>query len=456
MRRVPKAALVAAIGAAALLAFAVIARPWRERPQPDPAETRTSGDGTSDMAGMAGMEMGDEGSIRLSADQIRTFGVTFGTAEMRPLEKTIRAVGLVDFDETRMAYVAPKFGGFVERLYVDFTGQPVSKGQPILEIYSPELVSAQEELLLARRLEEKVGQSRIEGVAPGSADLLASAKRRLRYWDISEAQIERLLETGEVRKTLTLHAPVSGIVMEKDVLEGQAVMPGDNLYMIADLSRIWVEAELFEADVALIEEGMPAAIEVAAYPGRMFEGRVEYVYPTLQERTRSMKARIALPNPGGRLKPGMYATVRLEKSLGEALAVPRSAALMTGQKAVAFVDMGGGRLMPHELTLGMTADDYVEVLDGLQPGQRVVTSAQFLLDSESNLAEVMRAMMAQMNLSDMEQMDMEGMEGMGGMDDMKGMNGAADTSGMKGMDEPSPRPDTTGMKMDMPGMDGGS
>ena len=428
MRRVPTAVLVTAIGAAVLLAFAVIARPWRQGPQPDAARTPASGDERSDTAGMAGMEMGDEGSIRLTADQVRTFGVTFGTAEMRPLEKTIRAVGLVDFDETRMAYVSPKFGGFVERLYVDFTGQPVSKGRPLLEIYSPELVSAQEELLLARRLEEKVGQSRIEGVAPGSSDLLASAQRRLRYWDISEAQIERLLETGEVRKTLTLHAPVSGIVMKKDVFQGQAVMPGDNLYMIADLSEIWVEAELFEADVALVEEGMPAAIEVAAYPGRTFEGRVEYVYPTLQERTRSMKARIALPNPGGRLKPGMYATVRLEKSLGEALAVPRSAVLMTGQKPVAFVDMGGGRLMPHEVTLGMSADDYVEVLDGLQPGQRVVTSAQFLLDSESNLAEVMRAMMAQMGLS-----DVGGMEGMEGMD----MEGAgADTGAMRGMEMP--------------------
>ncbi len=432
MRRVPKAVLVAAIGAAVLLAFAVIARPWRQGPQPDPGQTRTSGDAMSDMASM---EMGGEGEIRLTADQIRTFGVTFGTAEMRPLEKTIRAVGLVDFDETRMAYVSPKFSGYVERLYVDFTGQPVSKGRPLLEIYSPELVSAQEELLLARRLEEKVGQSRIEGVAPGSADLLASAMRRLRYWDISEAQIERLLETGEVRKTLTLHAPVSGIVMEKDVFEGQAVSAGDNLYMIADLSEIWVEAELFEADVALVEEGMPAEIEVAAFPGRTFEGRVEYVYPTLQERTRSMKARIALPNPGGRLKPGMYATVRLERSLGEVLAVPRSAVLMTGRKPVAFVDMGGGRLMPHELMLGMAADDYVEVRDGLQPGQRVVTSAQFLLDSESNLAEVMRAMMAQMNLSDMDEMDMESMEG---------------------MDERSPRSDTTGMEMDMPGMDEGS
>jgi RND family efflux transporter MFP subunit len=265
-------------------------------------------------------------------------------------------------------------------------------------------------MILARGLEEKIGQSGVEGVAAGSFELLAQARRRLRYWDISEAQIERVLSTGQVQRTLTLHAPVSGIVMKKDVLKGQAVMPGDNLYMIADLSQVWVEAELFEADVALIEEGLPAAIEVAAFPGRTFEGTVEYVYPTLKENTRSMTARIALPNPGGRLKPGMYATVRLEKDLGRVLAVPRSAVLRTGESAVAFVDMGEGQLMPHELTLGMTGEENVEVLEGLRPGARVVTSAQYLLDSESNLAEVMRAMMAQMNLSDVE-MDMPGMDG---------------------------------------------
>ncbi|MGH7542871.1 MAG: efflux RND transporter periplasmic adaptor subunit [Gemmatimonadota bacterium] len=380
-------------------------------------DAESTGDSMAGMAmegdsvpGMARMEMGAEGTIRLTADQIRTFGVTFGTAEVRALEKTIRVVGLVDYDETRMAYVAPKFGGYVERLYVDFTGQPVSRGQPLLEIYSPELVSAQEEMLLARELEKKIGQSGVEGVAAGSADLLAQARRRLRYWDISEAQIERVLATGQIQRTLTLHAPVSGIVMEKNVLKGQAVMPGNNLYMIADLTEVWIEAEIFEADAALVVEGMPAAIEVTALPGRVFRGRVEYVYPTLKEQTRSMTARIALPNPGGRLKPGMYATVKLEKSLGEALAVLRSAVLMSGDKAVAFVDMGGGRLMPHELTLGRAADEHVEVLEGLEPGQRVVTSTQYLLDSESNLAEVMRAMMAQMNLSDVE-MDMPGMDG---------------------------------------------
>lgn len=381
-----------------------------------PAQGMSGAEGSE---GTGGMAMSMDGSVRLSAEDVRTFGITFGTAEVRPLRNTIRTTGLVEFDETRMAYVAPKFGGWAERLHADFTGAPVREGEPLLHVYSPELVTAQEELLLAARMAESVGESRVEGVADGARGLLEAAKRRLRYWDIPEAEIRRILETGEVRRTLTLHAPVSGIVMEKGVVQGQAFQPGTNLYMIADLSEVWVNAEVFEADAALVREGMPADIRVAASPGRVFSGRVEYVQPTLGERTRSMKARISFQNPRGELKPGMYATVTFTADLGETLAVPASAVLHTGERTIAFVDMGGGRLMPHELTLGARGEDHVQVLEGLEPGQRVVTSAQFLLDSESNLAEVMKAMMAQMNMSDMGGMEMDigsmEMEGAGGM-----------------------------------------
>lgn len=430
-------AVVISIAAVGLLALILLVF------QPEGTRTPAGEDGVAEMEGtpgMAGMEMDvEQGTIRLTADQVRTFGVTFGTVERRPIERTIRAVGLVDFDETRMAYVAPKFGGFVERLYVDFTGKPVSRGQPLLEIYSPELVSAQEELLLARRLDEMVGASGVEGVAAGSTDLVESAKRRLRYWDISEAQIERVLASGEVQKTLTLHAPVSGIVLEKNVFEGQAVHPGENLYKIADLSEVWIEAQVFEADLALVQEGMAATVEFAGLPGLTYAGRVEYVYPTLEESSRTMRARVAIPNPGGRIKPGMYATVTLERALGEVLTIPRPAVLRTGDKAVAFVDMGQGRLMPHELTLGMEGDEFVEVLAGVEPGMRVVTSAQYLIDSESNLAEVMRAMMAQMGAADVGRHPMPGMEGMDdvqGMQGMEGMEGMRDTTRMEMPDVP--------------------
>lgn len=420
---------ITAAGLAALILL--VARPWQDG-GPPVAEESTGMDEA--IPGMAGMEMDvEEGTIRLTADQIRTFGVTYGTVERRPIERSIRAVGLVELDETRLAIVTPKFGGYAERLYVDFTGKPVSRGQPLLEIYSPELVSAQEELLLARRLAGTVGRSGVEGVAAGSTDLVESAKRRLRYWDISEAQIERVLATGEVQKTLVLHAPVSGIVLEKNVLEGQAVSPGESLYRIADLSEVWIEAEVFEADLALVEEGMAATVEFAALPGRTYAGSVEYVYPTLEEASRTMRARVALPNPGGRLRPGMYGTVTLERPLGVVLTIPRSAVLRAGDEAVAFVDMGEGRLMPHQLTLGIEGDEFVEVLDGVEPGMRVVTSAQYLIDSESNLAEVMRAMMAQMGTADMGHHAMPGGEGMDSAPRMEGM------PGMEGMDTDTTR-----------------
>lgn len=353
-----------------------------------------SGGETAGMDGMAGMNM--DGTVRLTPDALQTFGITFGSAEVRPLTKSVRTVGVVEFDETRFAYVAPKFGGWAERLHADFTGQSVRAGEPLLEVYSPELVTAQEELLLAARMVDDVGDSELEEVGSGARDLFASARRRLEYWDISSAQIDRLLETGEVRKSLTLLVPATGIVTEKRVSEGQAFQPGTTLYVIAGLSEVWVTAEVFESDVAWIREGMRVDVDVDALPGRTFEGRVEYVYPTLEDRTRAMRARVVLSNPNGVLKPGMYATVRMAAELGETLTVPASAVLHTGERAVVFVDMGEGELMPHELQIGARGGDLVQVLSGVEPGARVVTSAQFLLDSESNLAEVMRAMMAQM------------------------------------------------------------
>jgi len=362
------------------------------------------------MGGMAMEETAAAGAIRLSSGEISTFGITFGSAEVRPLSKTIRVAGYIDFDETRMMSVAPRFGGWVEDLHVNFTGQAVTVGEPLLEVYSPELVAVQEELLLAARMAAALDSSRVEEAAAGARELLASARRRLQYWEISDEQIEEILKAGEVRRTLTIHAPAAGIVTQKDVILGERFEPGRNLYVIADLSRVWVNAEIFEADASLIREGMPAEITVAARPGEFLRGRVEYVYPTLSDRTRSMRARVTVPNPGGELKPGMYATATLTAAMGETLTVPASSVLHTGERAVAFVDLGGGRLMPQELHLGVVGEGYVQVLSGVEPGQRVVTSPQFLLDSESNLAEVMQAMMAQMNLSDMGAMDMPGME----------------------------------------------
>lgn len=420
MRLVVGGALAAVLGAGA---WAVVGA-RDERPHAGHAQAGEVA-GTHGMHG-SGMSMGSGGAVRITADQIRQFGITFGTVERRTLEEEVRTVGIVDFDETRVVHFAPKFGGFIERVYADFTGKPVRQGQPLVEIYSPELVAAQEELLLAARLEEGLGETAAPGDPAGTSDLVGAARRRLRLWDIAEDQINEILRSGRARRTLTLHAPSSGIVVDKQAFPGRAFQPGERLYTIADLSEVWIEAEIREADAGLVREGSPATVELAAYPGRLFAGRVEYVDRTLQSESRSVKARIAVPNPDGRIKPGMYATVRLTAPVGTALTIPASAVIRTGERQIVFVDMGDGELMPHEVEIGRVAGDYAEVLSGVEPGQRVVTSAQFLLDSESNLAEVMKAMMSQMNMSDMGSMDPGSMPDMEPMD-MKG----AETRGMK-------------------------
>lgn len=387
--------------------------------------------GRQGMAGMEGMDMSSDGSIQLAASQISEFGITFGAVEMRALDNDVRTVGVVGFDETRLTQVAPRFSGFVERLHVNFTGQPVRAGQPLLDVYSPELVAAQEELLIARQLERTMDQTAVPGVPAGSSNLLAAARRRLRLWSISDAQIDRILRTGEAQRALTLHAPASGVVVEKNVVRGQAIESGQTLYTIADLSEVWIEAELREADAGNVRAGSGATVELAAFPGRPFSGRVEYVYPTLAETSRTLKARIALANSEGRLKPGMYATVRITTPGRTALTVPASALIRTGERIMVFVDMGGGHLMQHDVEIGQSAGEYVEVLTGVEAGQRVVTSAQFLLDSESNLGEVMRAMTGMGGAGSMEGMNMPGMDAKGTA--MPRDKGADVKGAMKGM-----------------------
>ena len=354
----------------------------------------TPADSMVSTASMPGMKATQDGSVQLTASQIRQFGVTFGTAAIRRLTSDTRTAGVVTFDETKMAQVAPKFGGFVERLFVNSTGQQVRRGQPMLTIYSPELVAAQEELLLAAKLDSSIGRSSVPGATRGSADLAGASRRRLQLWDISNAQIDDILRTGQVRRTLTLYAPVSGIVVDKKVLQGQAITSGQELYTIADLSVVWVDAELREADAANARVGSAVGIQFAGLPGQQYRGRVAYVYPTLQQEARTVKARIVIPNADGVLKPGMYGTVQLTTPGRSALTVPSSAILRTGDRNIVFVDMGNGHLIPHDVQLGSAAGDYTEIISGLAPGQRVVTSAQFLLDSESNLRDVMKSMIA--------------------------------------------------------------
>lgn len=330
--------------------------------------------------------------VRLSEADARRIGVTYATASIGPIEREIRTVGQVTFDETRVKTVTARVDGWIERLHVDFTGQAVRAGAPLFAVYSPMLVAAQEELLLARRLEGDVTNGSQEARS-SAADLVSSARRRLSYWDVPAEEVARIERTGRVERTLTLQSPVSGFVVEKNVLEGQRIMAGEPLYRIADLSSVWVEGEVFEQDLRVVRLGQPVTAELEAYPGQTFTGRVTYVYPTVDPQTRTAKVRVELPNQRLAFKPGMYATLRLSASGGaSALSVPRSAVLSTGDRHLVFVKRPDGALEARVVQIGTRTDDRIEVVRGLASGETVVASATFLLDAESNLGTLLGGM----------------------------------------------------------------
>ncbi|MDQ6827539.1 MAG: efflux RND transporter periplasmic adaptor subunit [Gemmatimonadota bacterium] len=367
--------------------------------------------GMPGMAAASGASAG--GSVELSAGQMRELGITVGTVERRMLTDEIRTIGTVSVNEGRVAQVVPKFPGFAERLRVDFTGASVARGQPMIELYSPEVIAAEQELMSASALRRVMEGSAVPGVPASSTDLVAAARMRLRLWDVPDAEVDEVLRTGRPRRTVTLFAPIAGVVTEKTVVRGQSVPMGQALYTISDLSEVWVIADVREADAGRIRIGATADVELSSMPGRDWKGHVSYLYPTLDAMNRTVRARVVVANTNGVLKPGMYATVRLSSPSHEALTVPSSAVVRTGSRSVVFVDLGSGRLAPRDITIGRTAGDLTEILAGAEPGQRVVTSAQFLLSSESNLAEVMRGMIAQTGAGDQRQMaDMKAMPGM--------------------------------------------
>jgi Cu(I)/Ag(I) efflux system membrane fusion protein len=301
------------------------------------------------------------------------------------MAKVIRTVGVVEQDETRVRHIHTKITGWIEDLHVDFTGKEVRRGAPLLSIYSPELVSTQEEYLLALRARERVSGSPFPEVAGSGESLLRSTRRRLELWDITEAEIRRLEETGEPKKDLTLYSPISGFVLHKTALEGMYVQPGTELFTIADLSEVWVHADVYEYELPLVAVGQEATLTLSYSPGELFHGRVDYVYPTLDAATRTAKVRFRFPNAGLDLKPQMYANVEIRVDLGERLAVPEEAILDTGRRQVAFIAEGDGWFAPREVKTGQKAEGLVEVLEGLAEGERVVTSGNFMIDSESRL-----------------------------------------------------------------------
>ena len=323
--------------------------------------------------------------IKLSTDKVQKLGVRTEAAQLRTLDRLVRASGRIEPDERRVYAISPKFEGYVERLHVNVTGQAVAKGQALFEVYSPELVSAQREYAIAVQgvstLKDADSQAQM-----GMQQLADASLARLRNWDISEAQIKALTETGATTRTLSLRSPVSGIVMEKKALQGMRFMPGEALYQIADLSSVWVIADVFEQDIALVKNGAKATVNINAYPGKTFTGRVAYVYPTLTAETRTVPVRVELANPGGLLKPGMFAQVELPvDAKGQVVTVPVSAVIDSGTRQIVLIDQGAGRYASREVKLGARSDTYVEVLDGVDDGEPVVVAANFLIDAESNL-----------------------------------------------------------------------
>jgi Cu(I)/Ag(I) efflux system membrane fusion protein len=323
--------------------------------------------------------------VHLTADQGRALGIVYASVERGTLTRRIRTVGLVKAAEPRIADVTPKVEGFVEELFVATTGEPVVHGQPLLTIYSPMLVAAQEELLIAKRLANDLGDSDLESSQRAIA-MLESARRRLNYWDISDDQIASLESNGEVTKTLTLTSPVSGIVLEKDVVLGQRVSHNNRLYRLADLHEVWIEAELYEQDMQYVDVGSRVHIEMAAYPGDHVMGTVSFVYPTVDPTTRTNRVRVATPNHDFRLKPGMFTSAFFNVTLGEhVLTIPAQAVIATGERDLVFTRGADGTLVPREIIPGGRAGDRIQVVSGLSEGETVVASAAFLIDAESRL-----------------------------------------------------------------------
>jgi len=335
---------------------------------------------------------GSQEAISLDDRAERRIGVTYAPVTLERLSREVRTVAQVTYDERRVQAIAPKIEGWVEQLHVNYTGQSVTIGEPLLTIYSPMLVSAQQELLLATRLAENMSQADADS-RRGAHELRDAARRRLQYWDISDEQIGALERTGSITRVLTLRAPVEGVVVEKRVVAGQRIMAGEALYQVADLRVVWLEGEVFERDLASVRLGQGVVAEFDAFPERPRTGRVSFIYPTLDPDTRTVRVRVELPNRDLQLKPGMYGTIRIQVVQSAAtLVVPRSAVLATGERRLVFVRRADGTLEPRDVEIGLSTDDFTQVLRGLSRGDTVVRSATFLVDAESNLSSALGGM----------------------------------------------------------------
>jgi RND family efflux transporter MFP subunit len=325
------------------------------------------------------------GTVQISAEKQQLIGVTYGTAEYHTHTQQVRAVGRVAIDETRIAHVHTRVEGWVERVFVDYTGELVKQGQPMLTIYSPEMLASQQELLLALRAREILKGSSVRGVEDDNRSLVEAARRRLELWGLSGEQIEEIQRTGKPLATITVHAPITGYVTSRNAFLKQKITPETELYTLVDLSRVWIMADVFEADASQVRVGQSATVTMSYDPARRFTAKVTYIQPQVDPQTRTLKVRLELANPDGALKPEMFANVDFHGIAKPRLVVPANAVLNSGLRQTVFVDRGNGFLEPRQVETGERFGDRVEIASGLRPGERIATSGVFLIDSESQL-----------------------------------------------------------------------
>ncbi len=331
-------------------------------------------------------------TVEIPTDQQQLIGVRTVKAAIKPLHRIIRTVGRIEYDERKLATANTKIEGWIEKLHVDYTGRYVKKGEPLAEIYSPELVATQQEFLNVLRWASQGQSVKDERTAmllvKDAQAMLEAAKERLRLWDISDEQIKKIETTGKPIRTLTIYSPVSGYVLQKMAVQGMRVMPGEKLFDVVDLSSVWIVADIYEYELPLIKVGQPARIGLSYFPGQEFSSRVDYVYPSLASETRTAKVRFTIPNAKGTLKPQMFTNVEIRINLGRRLAVPAEAVIDTGMRQIVYVDKGEGYFEPREVATGLKVDELVEITDGIKAGEKVASSANFLIDSEAQLKGV--------------------------------------------------------------------
>jgi len=331
-------------------------------------------------------------TVEIPTDKQQLIGVRTVQAAIRPLNRVIRTVGRIEYDERKLGTANTKIEGWIEKLHVDYTGRYVQRGEPLAEIYSPELVATQQEFLNILRWAGQSQSVKDERTAmllvKDAQTMLEAAKERLRLWDISDEQIKKIETTGKPIRTLTIYSPVSGYVLQKMAVQGMRVMPGEKLFDVVDLSSVWIVADIYEYELPLIKVGQTARISLSYFPGKEFSSKVDYVYPALASETRTAKVRFTIPNPGDELKPQMFTNVEIKINLGNRLAVPVEAVIDTGVRQIVYVDKGEGYFEPREVTTGLKVDELVEVTGGIKAGEKVASSANFLIDSEAQLKGV--------------------------------------------------------------------